>query len=150
MSVGHASCRNETEFCSFNGRCHGRGCTCRYGMILYRERLAKYVPVEIIVLYVAAYGILYAVASENAWFSSAALVFLIAGIVAVPLYLWKAERVGNRLQIAISIVGFVTLCIRTWRDSPVSPAGLQSGHRMVALPVYVFVSPLFEGMPDRW
>ena len=116
----------------------------------YRERLAKYVPVEIIVLYVAAYGILYAVASANAWFSFTALVFLIAGIVAVPLYLWKVERVDNRLQIAISIVGFLLFASALGVIPLSALPGYNQVIASVALPVYAFVSPLFEGMPDRW
>ena len=88
--------------------------------------------------------------AQNAWFSSTALWLLIAGIVAVLLYLWKAEGVCDRLQIAISIMGFVLFASALG----VIPLSVLPGYNQViasvALPVYVFVSPLFEGMPDRW
>jgi hypothetical protein len=77
-------------------------------------------------------------------------VFLIAGIVAVPLYLWKVERVDNRLQIAISIVGFLLFASALGVIPLSALPGYNQVIASVALPVYAFVSPLFEGMPDRW
>jgi len=116
----------------------------------YRERLVKYVPVEIIVLYVATYGILYYAAGADPWFSLVALWLLVAGIVAVPLYLWNMELVCDGIQIAISITGFALFAFALG----VIPLSAQPGYNQivasVALPVYVFISPLFEGKPDRW
>ena len=132
---------------SMAGSTDGAAPVVRYD--LYRERLVKNVPVEIIVLYVAAYGVLYAMASTNAWFSSIAVMLLIAGIVAVLLYLGKAERVCNRLQIAISIVGFVLFASALGVIPLSALPGYNQVTTPVALPAYVFVSPLFEGIPDR-
>jgi hypothetical protein len=116
----------------------------------YRERLVKYVPVEIVVLYVAAYGILYAVASADPWFSFTSFWLLVAGILAVFLYLWKAEGIGDGIQMAISIAGFVLFALALG----VVPLSLLPGYNQIVasilLPVYVFLSPLFEGKPDRW
>jgi len=116
----------------------------------YRERLVKYVPVEIIVLYVAAYGILYAVGSTDLWFSFTAFWLFIAGILAVFLYLWIAEEICDGVQIGISIAGFVLFAFALG----VIPLSVLPGYNQIVfsvlLPVYVFISPLFEGLPDRW
>ena len=116
----------------------------------YRERLVKYVPVEIIVLYVAAYGILYAAGSTDPWFAFTAFWLFIAGILAVFLYLWIAEGICDGIQIAISIAGFVLFAFALG----VIPLSVLPGYNQIVfsvlLPVYVFLSPLFEGRPDRW
>ena len=120
-------------------------------MIGTAERLVKYVMVEIIVLWWLPLRASYVVASlQTPWFSSTALWFLLAGIVAVPLYLWKAEGVCDKLQIAISIVGFVLFAFAL---GVVPLSALPGYNRLiasVALPVYVFVSPWFDRVPDRW
>jgi hypothetical protein len=116
----------------------------------YRERLVRYVPVEVLVLYVAAYGILYATASDAPLFSAAAFWILFAGIVAVPLYLWNVERVCDGIQLAISTIGFVLFACALG-VAPVSALPLYNQVLFsLLLPVYVFLSPLIEGMPDRW
>jgi hypothetical protein len=116
----------------------------------YRERLVKYVPVEVLVLYVAAYGVLYATAGNAPWFSAAASCLLIAGIIAVLLYLWRAEGVCDTIQLAISAIGFV-LFASALGVAPVSALPLYNQvFFSLLLPVYVFLSPLFDGMPDRW
>jgi hypothetical protein len=116
----------------------------------YRERLVKYVPVEIIVLYVAVYGILYAVAGFDPWFSFTSFWLLVAGIMAVFLYLWIAEGISDGIQMAISIIGFVLFAFALGVIPLSTLPGYNQVIASVALPVYVFVSPLFEGVPDRW
>lgn len=116
----------------------------------YRERLLKYIPAEILVLYVAVYGSAYAIAASDPLFPLAARWILIAGIVAVPLYLMRAEGVTDWVQLVISTAGFVL-----WTAAlGVVPVADLPGYNQVAasifLPAYVFLSPLIEGIPEQW
>ncbi len=116
----------------------------------YRERLLKYIPAEIVVVYVAVYGIAYALAAADPLFPLAARWILIAGIVATPLYLWEAGHVTDRVQLIISTFGFVLWAFALG----VVPVSDLPGYNQVvaslALPFYVLISPLVEGLPDRW
>jgi hypothetical protein len=116
----------------------------------YRERLLKYIPAEIVVLYVAVYGIAYAVLAADPVFPLAARWVLIAGIVATPLYLLEAEHVTDWVQLVISTAGFVL-----WGFAlGVVPLSELPGYNQIAaslaLPLYVFISPMIEGLPERW
>jgi len=116
----------------------------------YRERLFKYIPAEIVVIYVAVYGIVYAIFAADPLFPLAARWILIAGIAATPLYLWDAEHVTDWVQLVISTFGFVL-----WAYAlGVVPVSALPGYNQVvaslALPIYVFLSPLIEGIPERW
>jgi hypothetical protein len=116
----------------------------------YRDRLSKYIPVETVVLYVSVYGCTYALISGDPLFPIAARWILIAGIVATPLWLRKAEEVTDGIQLAISTIGFIL-----WGCAlGVVPLTELPGYNQViaslALPLYVFVSPLIEGIPERW
>lgn len=116
----------------------------------YRERLLKYIPAEIVVFYVAVYGIAYAILAADPAFSLVARWVLIAGIVATPLYLLEAEHVTDWVQLVISTAGFVL-----WGFGlGVVPLSELPGYNQIAaslaLPLYVFISPIIEGMPERW
>lgn len=116
----------------------------------YRERLIKYVPVEMLALFVAAYGSAYAVLSFQPYFTLLARWILIAGIICTFLWLWKAAGVTDWVQLVISTFGFVIWVFAFG----VVPVAELPGYNQVAaalfLPVYVFGTPLVEGIPDRW
>jgi hypothetical protein len=116
----------------------------------YRERLIKYIPVEILALYVALYGSLYAVMSFQPYFSLVARWILLAGIAGTVLWLWKAQGVTDWVQLVISTSGFVVWVFALG----VVPVAELSWYNQVAaalfLPVYVFGTPLIEGLPERW
>ncbi len=116
----------------------------------YRERLFKYIPAEVVLLYVAVYGIAYALFAADPLFSLFARWILIAGIIGTPLYLWNAGHVTDWVQLVISTFGFVL-----WACAlGVVPVSELPGYNQIvaslALPLYVFLSPLIEGIPDRW
>jgi hypothetical protein len=116
----------------------------------YRERLLKYIPAEILVLYIAVFGIAYAMLAADPIFPMIARWVLIAGIVATPLYLLEAERVTDWVQLAISTAGFVL-----WGFAlGVVPLSEFTGYNQIvasfALPLYIFISPLIEGLPEKW
>jgi peptidoglycan/LPS O-acetylase OafA/YrhL len=116
----------------------------------YRERLVKYIPVEALVLYVAAYGSTYATLSFQPYFSLIARWIFLAGIAATLLWLWKVEGVKDWVQLAISTFGFV---VWVFALGVVPVAELPWYNQVAAalfLPVYVFGTPLIEGIPERW
>jgi len=116
----------------------------------YRERLVKYIPVEALVLYVAAYGSAYAALSFQPYFSLLARWILLAGIAISLIWLWKVEKVTDWIQLAISTFGFV---IWVFAFGVVPVAELPWYNQIVAalfLPLYVFGTPLIEGIHDRW
>lgn len=116
----------------------------------YRERLVKYIPVEVLVLYVAAYGGAYATLSFQPYFTLIARWIFLAGIAATLLWLWKVEGVTDWVQLAISLFGFVVWIFALG----VVPVAELPWYNQVAaaifLPVYVFGTPLIEGIPERW
>ena len=116
----------------------------------YRERLLKYIPVEIVVLYVAVYGMAYAMLAADPVFPLIARWILIGGIVATPLYLLEAEHVTDWVQLMVATAGFVL-----WGFAlGVVPLSELPGYNQIvaslAFPLYVFISPMIEGMPERW
>jgi hypothetical protein len=116
----------------------------------YRDRLIKYVPVEILVLYVAVYGGLYAVMGTQPYFPLVARWILLAGIVGTVLWLWKIDGVTEWVQLAISTFGFV---VWVFAFGVVPVADLPMYNQVAAsllLLLYVFGTPLIEGVPDRW
>ncbi|MFA4877104.1 MAG: hypothetical protein WC586_06790 [Methanoregula sp.] len=116
----------------------------------YRERLVKYVPVEVLALYVSVYGIGYAVMGTDPGFSLASRWILIAGIAATLLYLWKSEGVVDVVQLSISLIGFVAWAFALG----VIPVSELPWYNQIAaaifLSAYIFLTPLIDGIPDRF
>ncbi|WP_321505606.1 hypothetical protein [uncultured Methanoregula sp.] len=116
----------------------------------YRERLIKYAPVEIIALYVCVYGIGYAVMGTTPYFSFVGRWILMAGIAGTLLYLWKAEGVSDAVQLLVSAIGFVAWVFALG----VIPVSELPWYNQIAasivLPIYIFGTPLIDGMPDRF
>jgi hypothetical protein len=116
----------------------------------YRERLVKYIPVETIALFIAAYGITYYLSGSEVWYPLMARWILIAGIIGTMLYLWQAEGVTDLVQLAISAIGFVV-----WASAlgVVTVASLPLYNAVVAgvlLILWVFGAPLIDGWPETW
>ncbi|NMB79725.1 MAG: hypothetical protein GYA23_11605 [Methanomicrobiales archaeon] len=116
----------------------------------YRERLMKYVPAEALVLFVAVYGSAYAVLGTEPFFPLLARWIVLAGIAVTVIWLWKIDGVTDLVQVGISAVGFVAWIFAFG----VVPVAELPWYNQVAaalfLPVYVFVSPVLDGIPDRF
>jgi hypothetical protein len=116
----------------------------------YRERLIKYIPVETVALFIAVYGITYYLSGSEIWYPLMARWILIAGILGTVLYLWRVEGVRDMVQLAISTAGFF---IWTFALGVVTVASLPYYNAVVAgvfLIVYVFGTPLIDGLPGTW
>ena len=69
----------------------------------YTSRLLKYVPTEVIALYLTLASLIRSgqeVGVSWEWF-----IFLV-GVIATPLYLWRLQRVRKTLQLVLSTVAF--------------------------------------------
>lgn len=116
----------------------------------YRERLVKYIPVEAIVIYIALYGSTYAIFGTDPVFVIPARWLIIAGIICTPIYLWKAGQVTDWVQLLISTIGFG---VWVFALGVVPVADIPWYNQIAAaifLPVYTFVSPLVDGVPERF
>ena len=106
----------------------------------YKSRLLKYIPSEVIALYLTLDALIRASGESSSvlfW-----LIFIV-GVVAVPLYLWRIEKVEKPVQLAISTVAFIV-----WVFAIGGPFTLLSWYKPVygaiALPIYTFAIPLVE------
>jgi hypothetical protein len=116
----------------------------------YRERLLKYIPAEVLALYVAVYGTTYYLSGSEAWYPLMARWILIAGILGTILYLWLAENVTDIMQLAISTIGFILWACAL---GVVTVASLPYYHAIAAaalLVIWVFFAPFIDGIPERW
>lgn len=116
----------------------------------YRERLIKYIPVETIALFIAAYGITYYLSGSEIWYPLMARWILIAGILATVLYLWQVEGVTDVIQLAISTAGFVIWTGALGVITVTSQPYYNEVAAGVLLIVYVFGAPLIDGLPGTW
>ena len=116
----------------------------------YRERLIKYVPVEIIALFIVVYGITYYLSGTESWYPIMARWILILGFVGTVLYLWKVECITDVVQLGISAIGFL---IWACALGVVTVTSLPFYNAVVAgllLFAYVFLAPLIDGVPEVW
>lgn len=116
----------------------------------YRERLIKYIPAEMIIVYIALYGSTYALMGADPLFSFPARWLIVAGFICTPLYLWKIDGVTDGIQLLISTIGF-----GVWVAAlGVIPIADLPGYNQVAaaalLPVYSFGAPLLDGIPESF
>jgi hypothetical protein len=116
----------------------------------YRERLVKYIPVETIAVFVAVYGITYYLSGSEPWYPVLARWILIVCILGTVIYLWKVEGVADPVQLSISTLGFVVWIFSLGVISVTSLPGYNAIAAGLLLPVYIFGSPLIEGIPEQW
>jgi hypothetical protein len=116
----------------------------------YRERLIKYIPSEIIALFIAAYGITNYLSGSEAWYPLMARWILIAGILGTMLYLWQVEGVTDLVQLAISTIGFVLWACALGIVAVTSLPYYNAIVPAIFLIVWIFGAPFIEGMPEKW
>lgn len=115
----------------------------------YAERMLKYVPVETVVVWIAVFGSMSAVAYDTEFFPVFARWALILGAIGTVAYLWHHERVHDGVQLAVSTIGFVV-----WVHAlAVLPFTAFPWYNPVAgaclLPVYTALVPLVDGIPGE-
>ena len=71
----------------------------------YKSRLLKYIPAEVVTVYLTLDGITKSVAdgeSRQIWLC----LILVFGLVVTPLFLWRIAKVRRRNQLVISTISF--------------------------------------------
>jgi hypothetical protein len=107
----------------------------------YSDRLLKYIPPEVIALYLTLVGIVSASANND----TNALRWGVLGfcLVGTPLYLWRVAKVRKALQLIISTVGFAVWAFSL--GQPFSSYGwYQPIYSALLLPAYTFLIPIVE------
>ncbi|OGA55625.1 MAG: hypothetical protein A3G81_20305 [Betaproteobacteria bacterium RIFCSPLOWO2_12_FULL_65_14] len=111
----------------------------------YRDRLFKYIPAEVVTLYLGLSGVL-ATAADAPQFLHWVIFF--AGLVGTPFYLLTAQNVTSRTQLVIS-----TLAFAVWVFALGGPfkdlAGYKQIYGAVLLPLFTFfVAGISPGRAD--
>ncbi len=109
----------------------------------YLTKLIKYIPSEVVALYIALYGIASAAKEEISFVFISWLIFVI-GIIGTVLYLWRVAKVSDCLQLIISTIAFVV-----WVFALGGPFSSLPWYHPVygalLLPVYTFFIPIIIG-----
>lgn len=109
----------------------------------YFSRLIKYIPSEVVALYIALYGMASAAKADIPFEAISWLIFAV-GIVGTALYIWRVAKVRDKAQVAISTGSFMV-----WVFALGGPfAGMPWYHPVygsMLLLVYTFFIPMFAG-----
>ncbi len=73
----------------------------------YRDRLLKYIPAEIVAVYIFVQGAIHKLDSQSSEY--APIFWIVFGIFCLftPLYLWRIQKVRKITQLIISLIAFV-------------------------------------------
>ena len=109
----------------------------------YLTKILKYIPSEVVVLYITLYGVASAAKTEIPFGLITWLIFVV-GVLGTVLYLWRIAKVNDRSQIFISTGAFVV-----WVFALGGPFSSLSWYHPVygalLLPIYTFFIPIFVG-----
>ncbi len=106
----------------------------------YMLRLLKYIPTEIIALYVTLEAIVHSLTPVDLGLYWIIFIFCFA---ATPLYLWRKEKVYKILQLTISTIAFL-VWVFTMGGPFISLGWYRSIYGALGLPVYTFLVALIE------
>lgn len=109
----------------------------------YWARLIKYIPSEVVALYITLYGISSAAREDIAFEIITWLIFVI-GILGTILYLWRVAKVTDWAQIMISTAAFV-VWVFALGGPFLSFSWYQPIYGALLLPVYTFFIPIIVG-----
>jgi hypothetical protein len=108
----------------------------------YQDRLIKYIPADVIAVYLAIAGILKTATAHVPIHVLQWVVFLIL-VPGTWLYLWRVAKVSKWQQIVISVIAYVV-----WVFSLGGPftqfAWYDAVYGAILLPLYTFLVPIFE------
>lgn len=106
----------------------------------YTARLLKYIPVEVIALYLSLDAIVRSSAGQAPELLHWGI--FIFGIVATFLYLWRIEKVSKKSQLFISIGAY---CVWVFTvGGPFVYLNLDPIYGAIFLLIYTFLIPIFE------
>lgn len=104
----------------------------------YTDRLLKFVPVEVISVYIFVYGLITsAQASQNLKIQLLWIVFVVMAI-GTGIYLLKVQNVYKKTQITVSIISFIIWVFATGGGPFAYMSWYQPIFGQVLLPIYTF------------
>ena len=105
----------------------------------YRDKLVKYIPAEVVALYLT----LDVICRSNPTEGGLRWIILIFGCVVTPLYLWRIQRVRKPIQLVVSTAAFVV-----WTFALGGPFVSLSWYKAIygalLLPMFTFLVPLID------
>ena len=111
----------------------------------YREKLLKYIPAEVIALYVSLDAIIRGAASAGKPDMTAYWLLFVFCVVVTPLYLWRASKVEKKLQLLLSTIAFAVWVFAL--GGPFANLEWVTAHKVLAamvLPLYTFTVGLID------
>ena len=108
----------------------------------YKERILKFIPAEVVTLYLLVYGLAKATEDEIP-FEVISWVLFAVGIIGTILYLWRIGKV-DWLQILISTIAFVVWVFALGGPFLQLP-WYNSIYGALLLPIYTFFIPIIAG-----
>lgn len=109
----------------------------------YRDRLFKYIPAEVVTLYL---GLTATIAAASNVPPSLAWVIFVAGVIATPYYLRFAQGVRAPGQLIVSTLAFIVWVFALGGPFATIP-GYQQVYGAVLLPIFTFFVASFS--PER-
>ena len=108
----------------------------------YTDRLLKYIPAEVLTLYLTLESILLANKPDQVELHWGIFAF---GIIATYLYLWRVLKVEKQLQIVISMLAFAVWVFATGGPF-VHPLGQENAvfYGSLLLPAFTFLASMVE------
>lgn len=106
----------------------------------YAARLLKYIPSEVIALYIMLDALIRSSGETNLSLYWGVFIF---SIVVTPLYLWRIQKVNKKLQLSISTLAFIV-----WIFAIGGPFVYLSWYKPlyggILLPIYTFLISIIE------
>jgi hypothetical protein len=111
----------------------------------YKARILKYIPAEVIALYLTFDALLrpvggHALSQQRTFIYWLAFLF---GLLVTPLYLWRIQKVSKITQLIISTVAF-TVWVYALGGPFQTRASYDPLYGALALPAYTFLIAIFE------
>jgi hypothetical protein len=110
----------------------------------YQDKILKYIPAEVVALYVAAYGIA-ETARKGIPFEIIIWVLFAVGIVATIAYLRRIAKVNDWSQIAISAVAFAVWVFAIGGPFKETQPWYRDAYGTLLLLIYTFFIPVIAG-----
>lgn len=110
----------------------------------YMERLLKYIPTEVVGVYLTLLGIIKTSADKlpvQTWL----WVLFFIGLVGTPLYLWWVASVTKKIQLAISTIAFLVWVFATGGGPFAEYSWFLDVYGSMALVLFTFLAPMYKG-----
>lgn len=110
----------------------------------YQSRLLKYIPTEVVALYLTLDNILKSAAVNQQPDQTLLWIIFLLLVIFTPIYLWRVTKVRKTVQLIISTVAFVIWVFALGGVFENLP-WYQHYYGALLLPTFTFLVPIIEG-----